>query len=64
MLISGQGLAEFAWGEVERAQGSLEGSGMEHTGLSVCLSVGLIKGLAKKALHDVVAVRACGCSSK
>ena len=44
MLISGQGLAEFARGEVERARGSLEGSGMEHAGLSVCLSVGLIKG--------------------
>lgn len=44
MLISSQGLAEFAWGEVERARGSLEGSGMEHAGLSVCLSVGLIKG--------------------
>lgn len=44
MLINGQGLAEFAWGEAERARGSLEGSGMEHAGLSQCLSVGLIKG--------------------
>lgn len=44
MLIGGQGFAECAWGDVERAWGSLEGSGMEHAGLSQCLSVGLIKG--------------------
>lgn len=44
MLISGQGLAEFAQGDVEKAWGSLAGSGMEHAGLSQCLSIGLIKG--------------------
>lgn len=44
MLFSGQGLAKFAWGEVEKARESLEGSGTEHAGLSQCLSVGLIKG--------------------
>lgn len=47
-LIRGQGLAEFAWGEPERARGSLAGSGMEHAGLSVFLIVALIKILAKK----------------
>lgn len=42
-LFSGQGLAEFAWGEVEKAWENFEDTGMEHAGLSQYLSVGLIK---------------------
>jgi len=67
MLISGRGLAGFAQGEVEGARGSLEGSGMEHAGLSVCLSAGLIKGAAKELsvllLLPLFCVCVCVCVS-
>ena len=49
-LFSCQGLAEFAWGEVENAWENFEDTGMEHAGLSQYLSVGLIKDEAKKHL--------------
>lgn len=49
-LVGGQGLAEFAQGEFERAYGTLQGSGMEHTGLSVLLRVGLIKAKPESSL--------------